>query len=502
MQTRRKIVYIVGIIIALFIVLIFTRAYLNANRKISEEVAIPKTVELINLSGSESDLENLDITGKAQAAADVDILPEASGIVRKIYKKEGDKVKAGTIILELENTDERIAVSRAQSQLNSAKVTLQEMIDDSLGSEGSTFIEITEQQELAVLNAYESLLNNDLRAYSDDPSSESSQGPIVTGTYSGPEGEYVLKTYPSNTVSGVSFRLSGLENGSGPVSTVQPTALGKRGLFVQFPNVSTNNLVNRTWIIPIPNTRSSTYISARNAYEAAKEGKDVVLKQAEVNSEDIERQKAIVLQQELALNSAQVAFSRTIIRSPINGTITSFDLDKGDFVGLGKPTVSVKSLDDLEIVAYVTERDKTFIKTDSKVVIDDEISGVITNVGNSVDPITQKIKVRISVDSDKNNKFIKVLTEGQSVRVSIPRDNQENVTTYGGYYTIPLSAVQIIGTTTNVFSVDENNIVYPVQVKTGALLGSSVMIISGLEDIDYIIKDARGIKEGEVVNIK
>lgn len=446
----------------------------------------------------------LELTGEIQAAADVDIMPEATGVIRGVYLNEGAAVSRGQTILELENADQQIALETARAQLASQQIALQELIDNSITNNDSTIAEVIEQQDVAIENAYRALLNNDLRSYPDDPTTTRYSGPTITGTYSSlEEGSYIIETYKSGESSGASFNFSGLESGTQAVTLDQPVPLGTRGLFVQFVNFPSNEVINGKWVVQIPNTRSPSYTSVQSNYESTVEGKDVTIKQSEVTEEDVDRQRSVVRQQELAVRSAEIALAKTIVRSPINGTITALDLDAGDFVSGGVSVASVKSLDDLEIVAYVTEFDRLFIVEGGTASIQDLIEGEVLSVGNSVDAATQKVKVRIAVKPESLGIFNTLFTEGQSVPVTLTRTANQSIRQieqFENFHVIPLTAIQVIGTDTHVFSYDAGaNTVSKIPVETGALLGDSILITDGLTDVPAIVEDARGLSDGDTV---
>ena len=511
---KRKLLLGISIAVVLLIVIVAVTRTGGAEEDGAKEVYGTQTVSVLSLINTTDTVGPLELVGTVEAAEDVDILPEASGVIQRILKEEGDTVVTGEIILELENADERIAVEQAAASLESARLTLQELVGETTLEDDSTLAAVKEQQNILIQNAKRTLLNNDLRAYSagsvfQNPGElevEEVAAPIISGTYnSEEEGEYVIEIYGSNSESGLSFRYSGLEEGTVSAALLQPTALGAQGLQVQLPDAPKNKLTDTVWTVPIPNTRSSSYFTALNAYEAAVEAKDVAVKQTEVQPEALQRQESTVRQQELALRSAEVALAKTIIRSPISGTLTTFDHDVGDFVNLGGTVASIKNLDNLEVVTFVTEFDRLLIQSGASAKIKELVDGVVVHVGDAVDLETQKIKVRIAITEDSAGTFETLFTEGETAQVaidrSIPEDVQQ-VEDFSEFHVLPLSALQVIGTTTYVFIVDANSAAEPVPVDTGALLGADIVITDGLQEVSGVIEDARGIKEGEVVAVE
>lgn len=454
-----------------------------------------RTVSLLSLENGGTS-EPLVVSGQVEAAADVTILSEAAGTIQRINVNEDDEVVRGTVILELENADERIALAQAQTNLDTAQLTLSELNGENPEQDDSTLVSVTKQQDTIIANALRTLLNNDLRSYSDGTKFapgdrvEDILGPTISGTYTNTEeGEYLIEVFASNAESGFSFRYSGLESGVGSGSIVQPVLFGNRGLQIQFPDIPKHEIIDTRWTVPIPNTRSTTYVTALNAYELAVEGKDLALKQTEVQPEALARQEAAVRSAKLSVDARAVALGKTILRSPIVGTVTELDFDQGDFVGVGTAVATVKSLDRLEIVAFISERDRNQIKVGGVAWINDVATGTVIQVSDAVDAASQKVKVRVAVDTLD-------VTEGENVRVAFNR-----VTAVGsGVTVVPLAALQVIGTDIFAMILDESGIARHVPVETGALQGDKIVITGGLDGIDLIVADARGISAGDSVD--
>lgn len=68
-------------------------------------------------------------TGQVAASTQLDIKPQISGIVARIPVSEGQVVKAGTTLIELNTADAYKAVRDAQLNLQSARLTLQKLVE-------------------------------------------------------------------------------------------------------------------------------------------------------------------------------------------------------------------------------------------------------------------------------------------------------------------------------------------------------------------------------------
>jgi multidrug resistance efflux pump len=187
---------------------------------------------------------------------------------------------------------------------------------------------------------------------------------------------------------------------------------------------------------------------------------------------------------------------KTIVRSPISGTINSLSFDTGDFVGQTTQVAVVSNNGALEVVTFITSEDLNRVKAGAEVLINNKTKGVVTRLASAIDPVTKKIEVRIGITDESAQ-----LVNGQSVRVEIARANSQVSPTTLVQVKIPLSAVKITPREVYVFTVDSTSSLVSVPVELGTLLGEEVEIKTGLSPDMQIVKDARGLKPGDVVTI-
>jgi hypothetical protein len=150
----------------------------------------------------------------------------------------------------------------------------------------------------------------------------------------------------------------------------------------------------------------------------------------------------------------------------------------------------------LEVVTFITSEDLNRVKAGAEVLINAKTKGVVTRLASAIDPVTKKIEVRIGITDEGSQ-----LVNGQSVRVEIARANTQATATTVAQVKIPLSAVKITPRETYVFTVDATSTLVSVPVELGTLLGEEVVIKTGLSPDMQIVKDARGLKAGEVVTV-
>lgn len=259
------------------------------------------------------------------------------GKVKEVLVSVGQKVYKGQVLARLSAPDSEGAVAQAKGALELAEAQYM-----SLNSQYAT---TKKAQDLIVKNAYNSLLSTSLEA---TPDEQTSNVAVVSGTYTcGKEGQYIIKPYRSGDGdTGYSFEYSGLESGIASVKYQNPVELGNCGLQIKW--VSTTNFdENIEWTINIPNTKSASYLTYKNAYDLAVENREKVLKDLEVNigtsNGETSVAKAQVNAARGAWQAALGAYENNLIIAPIDGIINFIDenLKVGQSIQATKNVISI-----------------------------------------------------------------------------------------------------------------------------------------------------------------
>ncbi|MDK2909291.1 MAG: HlyD family secretion protein [Bacteroidales bacterium] len=114
MKKNKKILFIAGGILLLLLIVL---AIKKKNNRDYIKVAT-ETVQIRNI------IETISATGKIQPVKDIKITPYISGEVIEIFVKEGDKVKAGDLLVRIDPEIYKSAYEQAEAQLNSQKANL------------------------------------------------------------------------------------------------------------------------------------------------------------------------------------------------------------------------------------------------------------------------------------------------------------------------------------------------------------------------------------------
>lgn len=98
-------------------------------------------------------------SGQVSASTQIDVKPKIAATIKKIKVKEGQKVKTGDVLVELDTTDLSDKVKEAKNSLDSAKINLSAKLAGATDSEIRSAKNAIETAKLALENAKLSLEN-------------------------------------------------------------------------------------------------------------------------------------------------------------------------------------------------------------------------------------------------------------------------------------------------------------------------------------------------------
>ncbi len=387
----------IGALILLAVYLLFNTLKTSDSDLVTATAEIGEVKELVSVSGF------------VEAKNTADLAFPATGRVTDVFVDEGSIVQKGEVLATLGSSQLAASRNEALAALRSAEAAYQEVVTGPTATERAVtsatvkqaennLSQTADEQVEKVSNARQTLLSNDLTAFTDDPQ-ERSAAPTISGTYTcDKEGVYKISVYGSSAISGYSYQITGLENDSSSVFYDQASAFGNCGLFIQFSETNTGAA---EWTIEIPNTRSSTYTTYKNAYDLALKQQQTALNAAMDNLSVVEQQAVeanstarseVVTQKLAAINQAQARIAqidaelsdRSII-APFAGIVTDVSILSGETASL-EPVITMLANDAFELTARIPEIDIRKITLDqtAAVVFDanqkETLSGKITYI--------------------------------------------------------------------------------------------------------------------------
>lgn len=462
----------------------------------SSTTTSPITVKIISV-GTSTDVVNA--TGEVRGRLSATISSQISGVISKVPTTIGQEVGRSEILAVFENQSEQANVRQAEANVESQQANLKQLLAGPRPEEVTGAELSLESARDDLRTAKRNLFNTDLQAYvaSGDQGvrSGSLQAPAISGTYQGDQrGEYRITLYGSGAKSGYSFRYTGLEKGIGTVSTDTPQPLGTKGLYIQFPDDFASNRMLE-WVVPIPNTRSSQFIAAKNRLEQAqtqrKEAENnLSLTESGTRQEQIDAARAQLSAAEASLQQAQAQLDKTTVQAPFAGTVLSVPVDAGQFVSVGQPIAKLVNRSEIEIRTALSPQVATQLSVGDAVQIGEGGAGRVVAIAPAVDPDTGNVAVRVTADqADQPN-----LIPGTYVDLTFSLDTSQQ----SSRQTLPLSAVGTTADSSYVLVVDDDNTLRRVELKTGAVTGSSVTVAGTFPD-EPIVKDISGLSADQEV---
>jgi RND family efflux transporter MFP subunit len=333
----------------------------------SEEKAIAPQAIPVKLQTLETAtlIDSSEYVGILQARGRVNLAPQITGRILSIFVQQGDTVKRGQPIAELEPTQQQEQVNAATAQVNVEKARL-----------GQT------QAEYQAAEADKARTAAELERARADVEDAKAQLSLAKVNH---ERSAFL-----------------VEQGVNP----------KQDLDDKTRDLET----------------SKAQLEAREkAIQAARESLHAAEKRVEQALANIDAQKAAVAQTEGQLGAISQELERNRIVAPIDGVVASFDQRKvGDIINSGEPITTITNNEVFELNINIPTEYRSRLRTGLPVeIIEGEgsegVEGKVTYIAPLVDQNTQSINTKITFDNDGS------LRDREYVRVRVIWDEQPGV---------------------------------------------------------------------------
>ena len=457
-----------------------------------------RTVTLQSVGALSGNGDSVSVIGTVRSVSEAEVLAQSGGTVRSVHTALGRSVPAGFIIAQLENASERAVVLQAQGSYEAALAAR----SISLLQAGNT-AESLEEAELGARNTYRSgytTVEGALENYID---------PLMSGVnrVMGINADLTAERSAIQTeLRAWRNSLDTTANTSRPETLIQNAEATTRrvsAFLVSFARVANESDSGATTAerAGVATARASVdgllvALSAeREALRAAQTASSVATAQTSSTASGVASADASVKQALGSLRLAQASLEKTIVRAPIAGTINFLPIRVGDYVTSFTHVSTVANNGSLEIIAYVSEADRELITTGETVTVEEKYEGIITSIAPALDPLTKRIEVRIAVSGTTE------LVNGQSVRIGFASIVKTEAAPVQGPILLPLASVKLRTNDRVVFTVDEAGKLVAVPVEIGDVRGDRIEILTPIPLEVRIVTDARGLAEGQQVNI-
>jgi len=505
MNTRRNIGIGVGVIAAIAAFIFLSG---GDDTAVDTEVLLP--VVTTTTAGEFTGQTTVSLIGTVRAFSEAAVTAEQSGRVTSVPVRLGQQVVAGQVIATLENASQQASVLQAEGAYDAAvaaKTSAQVTDSQSVVSVEQAQVTKTNAQNTAVTslksayNTANGVVINNIDEFFSSPNSQI-PGVRIDGrgntdrlndlrvefqtllpqwqtrannvtVSSDLEAEL---TYAAQNISRTSafvdtfIDVFAAQSGSSRYSDAEIRSFG-----ATFNTLRTN--LNNTQIA-LDNAKTGL-VAADDAVQQAQLTTTVTSSPAA----DAQIKQALG-----SLRAAQANLAKTVLRTPISGTVNELSLRTGDFVSAQQQIAEVANNNALELVTSIGEQERDAFAVGDSVQIEGGLNGTVTEIAPAVNADTGKIEVRIAAESTD-------LRNGDTVTIT-----RQATTTVDSRVFVPLSAVKFEQTNGDMLVVVDG-VLEARPVTLGIVRGGAVEILSGLSNDQAFVTDARGLQAGTAVEV-
>ena len=465
-------------------------------------------------------IQEVSVTGRVKPAEDVNLAFEKGGKVAWVGAKIDDKVSAGQILVQLENSELLAQLAENKANVKTQKAELDELKQGTRLEEIKVYEVKVENAKTALDDAKTALIDKLKDAYTKSDDAIRNE---VDQLFSNPRSASpTIKILEFNKKMEIEWErmviesmllkwqtsLDDLNKESDLDSHIKDSKANLEQVrnFLDKVSLSVNALVASaslsqttidTYRLDISTARTNVNTAIVNLSTAEEDFKtsqsaltlaenELSLKKAGSLPEQISSQEAQVEQAEAKVKNIEAQLAKTVLRSPINGVVTKQDAKVGEIATASNAIVSVISEANFEIEANIPEADIAKVKIGdlAKVTLDAYGNDVVFEVRvSNIEPAETLIEgvptYKTTLQFSSRDERVK---SGMTANVDIMTAKAENV------IFVPQRAVIVKNGDKIVQILDKNGAIKEIKVETG-LRGSdgNMEIVSGLNEGDRII---------------
>lgn len=406
------------------------------------------------------------VSGQVQSSRDAQLSFQTTGQVSYVGVRAGDPVQQGKVLATLSGGDAQATLLQAQASLANAEAVLAQLQQGARKEEVAVKEQTLENAKSTLTQSYNALpdtiqnvdaitadviknkfaslfsFNNSRYTLSFSSCNQRLQSEI--------EGK---RTVLENTLadfqtkSSVISAISSIETVDATFESAYKAALATNELVNALSNlllsscsISNTGLdgyrtslslvkTSMTTLFSDITTKRTTLITAKNAYNQAL--RDLELTKAGTDPYKIKAQVALVSSAEAQVATAQSGLSKTIIRAPFSGVVSSVDMSLGETQTSGKTVISMIATEGFEVEAKVPEIDivKVHVGATVDVTLDAYGKAVVfpatvtrINPGATTEGTVPVYKVIITFTSNDTR-----IKQGMTANVQIITESKKNV---------------------------------------------------------------------------
>lgn len=460
----------------------------NAVEEVPEDKLAVVTVSSISALGSES---SFTVTGTVSAISEARLETETGGRITTVSVKLGDTVRSGQVLATIENASERAALLQAEGAYDAAVASNQQgttALGTAEDNARNAYRDAFTASDTVVRGLIEELFSNPREANPSFRMDGNGQAPALNDKLVSIETMLTNWSVTATNPSGDASKL--LNEAETNVRTISDF-VATLSLIVseEEPNIvftETDLALYKTRFAGARASLDATLSSlsvARSNYEQSV----IAASNTRPSLGDAQIKSALG-----TLRAAQANYEKTLVRTPISGVVNAIYIKAGEYASPSTPAVIVANNNALIIQVMLGATDADMIEIGEEVTINETTLGIVTEIAPAVDPVSGKKEVKITASDDA------ALTNGSTVSVAFMRNTEQSE---NNVITVPLAALKITASGPIAFSVSAENTLTTNPVVLGPILGDMVVVEEGLTKDSVIVIDARGLQEGEKVEV-
>lgn len=431
--------------------------------------------------------ETLGATGKVQGERVTDLGLDVSGIVQRVYVKEGDRVRKGQLMLVLDRSELDARVQAAGDGVRSAQAELARASRGPLASELSRARAELAQARLVgdarVAQAQARL--NELRAGARPQEVKEVQVELQRRKRVLTRAEADLKRTKELVREGA-LAQSSLDRAEAEVDAAQAEVQ------VQEQRLSLLNSGPRAEQVAEARAAVAEAIASRDTgARAAQETLNILL--SNPRPEDVNAARAKVSQAQAELRRAMDVRLKTDLRAPFDGIVAGIPVEEGQSVSPGQALVVLHEMVRPVITVETGEENLQVLSVGQTATVSCDaypgrtFSATLIDLGSRVDPSRGTIEVKL-----RPLTAVSWLRPDMTVDVNVitKRDARRMV--------VPAGALTKVGGRSSVLAVRGGKAV-PVPITTGGAGPAGVAVSGDLRDGELVVRDASGVTPNSVV---
>ena len=423
----------------------------------------------------------ISLIGSVESVDEARLEAEASGRITSVSVAIGDTVYAGQVIAQIENSSEYAALLQAEGAYEAALAANTGTTIDAVSTYKGTYITI------------DSIVRNTVDDHFTSPNSRN-PGLRLDG-----RGDAYLLVKERVAIEDILDELSTKQstvtagNVEAELRTLREATVRISSFVEDIAYLISRQDTSEYFTQADKDGYEADILRARTSLSTAVQNIDGALNDVAESKSGTSTNDAKVKQALGALKAAQASYNKTVIQTPIAGTVNSVSVKTGDYANAFDAIATIANNNALKVTAYVNKSEATRIETDTVVTIEGVGEGRISRVAPAIDAATGKVKIEIQTESTS-------LQNGDVVSLKILPTDVKEVDTVPSVTRIPLTAVKLSVDAASVFTIEEDRLVaHPVTL--GKVQSDMVEIIEGIDPAWDIVLDARGLSAGQQIRI-